>query len=109
MLLAFLIESEGWQAIEAKDGQQAWEKAVKEQPNIILLDNRMPKLTGIKVYEKLCQEGMNFPIILLTAYADVQELADSIGIRYYLNKPYEISSLMAMIEEIFEKSQQKIF
>lgn len=104
ILLSFLIQSEGWEVIEAQDGQEALEKAIKEQPNILLLDNRMPKLTGTKVYEKLCEQGMKIPVILLTAYADVQELADSLGICSYLNKPYDLSRLMAMIDKCYEES-----
>ncbi|OKH32915.1 two-component system response regulator [[Phormidium ambiguum] IAM M-71] len=104
ILLSFLIQSEGWEVIEAQDGQEALEKAIKEQPNILLLDNRMPKLTGTKVYETLCEQGMKIPVILLTAYADVQELADSLGICSYLNKPYDISRLMAMIDKCYEES-----
>lgn len=104
ILLSFLIQSEGWEVIEAQDGQEALEKAMKEQPNILLLDNRMPKLTGTKVYETLCEQGMKIPVILLTAYADVQELADSLGICSYLNKPYDLSRLMAMIDKCYEES-----
>jgi len=104
ILLSFLIQSEGWEVIEAQDGQEALEKAIKEQPNILLLDNRMPKLTGTKVYETLCEQGIKIPIILLTAYADVQELADSLGICSYLNKPYDLSRLMAMIDKCYEES-----
>lgn len=104
ILLSFLIQSEGWEVIEAQDGQEALEKAIKEQPNILLLDNRMPKLTGTKVYETLCEQGMKIPVILLTAYADVQELADSLGICSYLNKPYDLSRLMALIDKCYKES-----
>lgn len=104
ILLSIFIQSEGWEVIEAQDGQEALEKAIEEQPNIILLDNRMPKLTGTKVYEKLCEQGMKFPVILLTAYADIEELAESLGIGCYLNKPYELSTLMTMINQFYEES-----
>lgn len=104
ILLSFLIQSEGWEVIEAQDGQEALEKAIKEQPNILLLDNRMPKLSGTKVYETLCEQGMKIPVILLTAYADIQDLADSLGICCYLNKPYDISRLIAMIDKCYEES-----
>lgn len=100
ILLSYFIQSEGWEVVEAQDGQEALEKAIKEQPKIILLDNRMPKLDGTKVYEKLRQQGMQSPVILLTAYTDIKELAESLGICYYLNKPYELSSLMAMIDRL---------
>lgn len=104
ILLCILMQSEGWEVIEAQDGQEALEKAIEEQPNIILLDNRMPKLTGTKVYEKLCEQGMKFPVILLTAYADIEELADSLGICYYLNKPYDLSRLIAIINKFAGES-----
>lgn len=104
ILLSIFIQSEGWDVIEAQDGQEALEKAIEEQPNIILLDNRMPKLTGTKVYEKLCEQGMKFPVILLTAYADIEELANSLGICHYLNKPYDLSHLMAIINKFSEES-----
>lgn len=60
---------EGFSVLEARDGEEGLRVALKEQPNIILLDIIMPKMDGMTVMKKLRQEnewGKKVPIILLT-------------------------------------------
>ncbi len=60
---------EGFQVLEARDGEEGLRIALKEQPNIILLDIVMPKMDGMTMLKKLRQEndwGKSVPVILLT-------------------------------------------
>jgi len=68
------LRAEGYNIISAFDGEEALEKVSKEKPDIILLDIMMPKINGIDVMKKLCEDQTtnNIPIILLTAL--VQEI-----------------------------------
>ncbi|HEY9852430.1 MAG TPA: response regulator [Leptolyngbyaceae cyanobacterium] len=98
IMLAFLLQDEGWQIAEASNGKEALEKVVEEKPNVIILDNRMPELTGSEVYQQLRKRGVNIPVVFVTAFSDLEELASSLGIRYYLRKPIDFIEVLAAIE-----------
>jgi DNA-binding response OmpR family regulator len=68
------LKAEGYVIVSAYDGEEAIEKAYKENPDLILLDIMMPKINGIDVMKKLREddETKGIPIILLTAL--VQEI-----------------------------------
>lgn len=100
MMLAFLLTSEGWDIIEACNGKEAVKKVVEERPDVLLLDNRMPELSGTLVYQHLCEVGLSLPTVLITAYSEVEELALSLGIRYFLKKPIDFQQLLTTLEAI---------
>ncbi|QIR39971.1 response regulator [Tolypothrix sp. PCC 7910] len=103
-MLAFLLEQEGWEVREAKDGKEALEQVLAQQPDLLILDNRMPELTGAEVYQNLQARGINLAVVLVTAYNQVDELASSLGISYFVNKPYDITKLLTTIESAYENS-----
>ncbi|BAY98317.1 response regulator receiver domain protein [Tolypothrix tenuis PCC 7101] len=103
-MLAFLLEQEGWEVMEAKDGKEALEQVLTQQPDLLILDNRMPELTGAEVYQNLQARGIKLAVVLVTAYNQVDELASSLGISYFVNKPYDITKLLTTIESAYENS-----
>lgn len=68
------VKAEGYTIISASDGEEAFEKALKEKPDLILLDIMMPKINGIDVMKMLREkdETKDIPIIILTAL--IQEI-----------------------------------
>ncbi|MBD2181421.1 response regulator [Planktothrix sp. FACHB-1355] len=105
-MLAFLLESEGWQIAEARNGKEALEKLTEECPQVLILDNRMPELTGAEVYQHIQQEGIKIPVVLMTAFSDLEELASSLGIRYYLPKPVDVPLVLATVESAYAEYQK---
>ncbi|HLO84735.1 MAG TPA: response regulator [Nostocaceae cyanobacterium] len=103
-MLAFLLEQEGWVVKEAKDGQEAIEKVINEKPDLLILDNRMPEITGVEVYQELKTKGMNIPIVFATAYGYPEELATFLGVSYFITKPYDIPDLLSTIESAYTKA-----
>lgn len=101
MMLAFLLEDEGWQVAEARNGKEAVEKVLQQQPDVLILDNRMPELTGAEVYQRIREKGSNIPVVLITAFSDLEELASSLGVRYYLRKPLDFPEVLAKIESAY--------
>ena len=106
MMLAFLLESEGWQITEASNGKEALEKVLQEQPHVLVLDNRMPEITGTQLYQILREQGISTPVVLITAFGDLNELAASFGIRYYLPKPIDFERVVAVIESAYADYQK---
>ena len=84
---------------EARDGEEAVELARATEPDIILLDVKMPVLDGIEAARRILQERA-VPILLLTAYTEeklVRRAADT-GVFAYLVKPFSANELVPAIE-----------
>jgi two-component system, response regulator, stage 0 sporulation protein F len=97
-----LIHIEGWEVIEAVDGRDALSKVVREKPDLLILDNWMPELTGVEVFKELRRLKIQVPVILITAAADITSLADKLGIKCYLGKPFGIDELLDSIHNALE-------
>ncbi|WP_066426610.1 response regulator [Anabaena sp. 4-3] len=96
-LLTLILEEEGWDVREAKNGKEALEKILKEQPEVLILDNHMPELTGVEVYQHLQEKGIKLAVIMVSSCVKIEEIASSLGIFYFLNKPFDIPDLINMI------------
>ncbi|HBR21164.1 MAG TPA: hypothetical protein DD713_01125 [Nitrospiraceae bacterium] len=74
-LFKLIVESGGYTAVLARDGEEAVETAKREIPDLILMDIQMPKMDGVKAAKILKSEQFTakIPIIALTAYAMIEE------------------------------------
>lgn len=100
-LVRTVLESSGYQVIEAADGEEALEKAFSALPDLILLDIHMPARDGLSVVAELRRDPRfaATPIIALTATAmkgDRQKGVEA-GFTEYLTKPVSISTLRQTI------------
>lgn len=93
-----LIKS-GYRVIEAYDGDEAVNKALSEEPDLILLDVMLPKQDGFSVCQKI-RESSSVPIIMLTARDE--EVDKILGLEYgaddYITKPFSLRELMARVK-----------
>jgi DNA-binding response OmpR family regulator len=103
-LVAFRLERAGYTVILARDGEEALELAIKEQPDLAVLDVMMPKLDGFELTRRLRAEETTsrMPIILLTAKsqdADLQRGFEA-GADDYIRKPFSPDELRARVQAI---------
>lgn len=98
-ILKFNLQKEGYTTIEAYDGQEAIEKALNEQPDLILLDVMLPIYDGFTVCRKL-RERIQTPIIMLTAKEEELDkvLGLELGADDYVTKPFSPRELIARIK-----------
>jgi AmiR/NasT family two-component response regulator len=92
---------------EARNGKEAVELAQAKQPDIIVLDVKMPELDGIEAARRILGER-SVPILLLTAYTDeklVQRAAQA-GVYAYLVKPFRTNELMPAIETAIARHEE---
>lgn len=87
---------------EASDGEEAYKKITKLEPDICLLDVIMPHLDGIGVLEKLSKEEEMPITIMVSAVGQdkITQKAISLGADYYIIKPFELEVLLKRIKEI---------
>lgn len=98
-ILKFNLKKEGFDTIEAYDGEQAMQRAHSEKPDLILLDIMLPKVDGFTVCRKI-RETMNTPILMLTAKEEEVDkvLGLELGADDYITKPFSPRELMARIK-----------
>ncbi len=105
-ILSDRLIKEGFEVIGAEDGEAGLSMALAEHPDLILLNNRLPKMDGITVMEKLREDawGANVPIIILTNYeADDAMLKAIVKHRpsYYLVKTsWKLDDIVKKIKEV---------
>ncbi len=100
------LEFEGYEVTEAEDGLNALDVLKEIQPDLIILDVMMPKLSGFEVCKQLRKEGDETPIILLTARGEEIDkvLGLEMGADDYVQKPFSIRELIARVKAILRRS-----
>jgi AmiR/NasT family two-component response regulator len=97
--LRSLLESHGFEVCaEARDGEQAVELARSEQPDLAIMDVKMPRLDGIEAARRILEERP-IPIVMLTAYGqdEIVQRAAEAGVFGYLVKPFREQDLLPAI------------
>ena len=106
-LVIKVLRNRDYQLIEAVDGEDGLEKAIAEQPDIILLDISLPKMGGYEVAKnlRLREEFKHTPIIAFTAHAmkGDEEKALQSGFSGYISKPINVRELPKQIEYYVKK------
>lgn len=105
-ILVYNLEKEGYRTLEANDGAEAIEIALKEKPDLILLDIMLPKMDGLTVCKKI-RSTLNVPILMLTAKDEEIDkiLGLELGADDYITKPFSVRELMARIKANLRKSE----
>ena len=95
------LVKDGYQVVEAENGGAAYDKAITEQPDIILLDVNMPVMDGFEVLKKLRAHPSTVatPVILITSLSPEQGEADglSLGANHYVTKPVDADSVRRVV------------
>ena len=98
--LAMALADQGWQTVEARDGNEALSRAASEQFDALILDHRMPGLLGGEVHQKLRERGSSTPVILITAANRIRELATTFGVKDFLGKPFSLDDLYTTLDRV---------
>jgi DNA-binding response OmpR family regulator len=101
-----MLEKEGFRPVLAGDGRTGFEQALSLQPELILVDLKMPGLSGVEVCKQLRARGMKTPLIVLSAAGeemDKVELLD-IGADDYMVKPFRVRELLARIRAVLRRA-----
>lgn len=102
------LRAEGYRVFSAADGESGLQRALAEQPDLILLDIMMPKLDGFAVAAELRRLGRVMPILMLTAKGQVEDRVNGLdaGADDYLVKPFSIEELLARVRALLRRTQK---
>jgi len=93
------ISQTGYDVVSASDGQDAWEKIVKHDPDIIVLDLMMPRLDGYEVLKKLRETPPSEkwqPVIIVSAKGELDDIHKGLDMDadHYLTKPCSLEDII---------------
>ena len=97
------LSDEGYQIAMAGDGKECLEKVKTENPDLIILDIRMPKMDGLEAIGKIIELNKNIPIVLNTAYSTYKDDFMSWAADAYVVKSYDLDELKSTIKEVLDK------
>ena len=100
-LLGGFVESLGFRAQEAPSGEEALQMVRDRSPDMVLLDVRLPGMSGIETLAQIRQIADKLPVLLITAYADVRQAVTAVksGADDYLAKPVDLDELETAITD----------
>jgi len=103
--LKFNLEARDYAVTAAYDGEAGYQKALKEKPDLVILDLMLPKLNGYEVCKRLKAEIPDLPIIMLTAKSQEAEIVTGLelGADDYITKPFSVLELLARIKAVFRR------
>jgi len=91
----------------ANDGEEGYEKYLQYQPDLIITDLNMPKVSGLEFIKKVREHNLNVSIIITSAYSEKEKLFSAIklGVSDYLTKPFSFDTLKQSIDKSLKKLQ----
>lgn len=103
------LEHEGYEVKLCHEGREGYELAINNVYDVIILDIMIPLLSGMEVCRRLRLEGINTPIIMLTAKDDISDkvMGLDIGADDYMTKPFAIEELLARIRVVLKRKIQE--
>lgn len=109
-LIEYNLESNDYEVSTATDGQMALDKANTNVFDLILLDQMLPKMSGIEVLKKMRKDGNLTPVIFLTAVDSEDNKIEGLvsGADDYITKPFSIKELLARIEVVLRRTAHEV-
>lgn len=110
-MLEYNLKKDGFRTISAHDGEDALEYAIREHPDLIILDLMLPGMDGLEVCKELKKETKTalIPIIMLTAKAQESDkvVGLELGADDYVTKPFSPRELIARIKAVLRRAKEK--
>ena len=104
-LISTVLAGAGFDVNAASDGQEAWEALLHEHYDLLVTDDEMPRLAGIKLIERIREAGMSLPVIIVSGAFSVEKvrrLSSQRQIAAVLPKPFRIWELLDAVKHVLQ-------
>ncbi|PKN01478.1 MAG: hypothetical protein CVU77_05115 [Elusimicrobia bacterium HGW-Elusimicrobia-1] len=100
-ILVSMLKFAGHSLLQAEDGKQAIAIAMREKPDLALLDMRVPDMDGLEVLSELKTTTPSLPCIMLSGFGDAETAAEAIkrGAFDYISKPFKVNEVLEIINK----------
>lgn len=104
-ILVYNLKKEGYNTLEANDGEEAVNIIIEKKPDLVLLDIMLPKMDGLSVCKKI-RHNYNIPIIMISARDEEIDkiLGLELGADDYITKPFSVRELIARVKANLRKN-----
>jgi len=110
-LVAFSLQFGGFEVVQAANGAEAVERAPVEKPDLILMDVRMPKMTGYEACRalKAMPDMRHIPVVFLSAKGQESEIQTGLeaGAEEYILKPFAPDELVKQVKLVLERVAER--
>lgn len=105
--LADNLRFESHEVLTASDGEEGYRLIREKNPDLIILDLMLPKLSGYELCRKVRAEGVTIPILMLTARGEEADrvLGLDLGADDYMSKPFSVRELLARVRALLRRTQ----
>lgn len=102
LLLNEVFKKEGFITLMAANGREALKKAEETQPDVVLLDMKMPGMDGIEILKNLKKLRQEIQVIMMTAYGELDLIEESIdnGAASYFTKPFDVFEIRDAVKQL---------
>jgi PAS domain S-box-containing protein len=109
ILTDYVLGPQGYVPLTALNGEEGLRMALSEEPDLVILDIRMPKMSGLQVLEALREQQCPVPVIVITAYGseEVVVRALRLGVDDYVAKPFELDEMIKVIERVLSRNRRE--
>ncbi len=104
-----VLTFKSYEVLTAEDGETGYATAVKEKPDLIILDIMIPKLDGFALCQKLRAEGDSTPVLMLTAKGEEADKIQGldIGADDYVTKPFSLPEFLARVRALLRRTPER--
>ncbi len=101
-----ILEYEKYEIAEAKNGAEGLEMLKKEKFDVVLCDIKMPKMDGMEVLDKVMEEGLDVPFIMISAHGTIETAVDATkkGAFDFIQKPPDLNRLLISVRNALDRS-----
>ncbi|MDE1920243.1 MAG: response regulator [Candidatus Omnitrophica bacterium] len=101
VMVKMTLETKQYKVLIAGNGLEGLEQLKTVKPDLIILDMNMPKMGGLEFYQRICENDKpKYPVLVLTARANMEQLFKQFNIDGFMSKPFEIDDLLKEVEAI---------
>jgi len=103
--LSINLRHEGFEVLQAQDGERGLQRAVDDAPDLVILDVMLPAMNGFEVLKELRRRGLRLPIVMLSAKGLEQDkiMGLDLGADDYISKPFGVRELVARVRAVLRR------
>jgi two-component system response regulator (stage 0 sporulation protein F) len=108
-LLFEAFNDEGYHVRVAGSGMEALKMVAQEMPDLVLLDIKMPVMSGLETLAEIRKTSKDLPVLMMTAYGDLEvvEQAKKLYVKHYIIKPFDLNEVKMMVKGLLMEMEDR--